>query len=128
MVWLNNPVTRLCWVGHKEVARGDVFGNWKRFAYSVNGHRQYVYCRTKKVFFTLFEHWCDWASLANSRKKPEGLPISDEQWNKIKYEYHTNYADDGLDISTEDVIMDNPDSKPFRAKSLIQTQYGEYIQ
>ena len=128
MVWLHSSPSRLCWVGHEEVARGDVFGNWKRFVYFVNGHRQYVYCRTKKVFLTLFEQWCNWASIANRRKKPEDLPISDERWNKIKYDYHTICADDGVDISTEGVIMDNPDSKPFRVKSLIQTQYGEYIQ
>lgn len=128
MIWLENMPSRLCWVGHKEVARKDVFGNWKRFSYYVNGHRQYIYCRTQKVFLTLFFNWCSWAKITNCRKKPDDLPISDEQWEKIKYDY--KLADDlnGVDISSESIIMDNPDSKPFRVKSLIRSQYGEYIQ
>lgn len=127
MVYLNAPVSRLQWVGHEEVARGDIFGDWKRFSYYINGHRQYVYCRNQKVFLALFAHWCSWASISNARKKPSDLPISDEQWEKIKYSYTIDDVE-GVDISTEDIIMDNPDSKPFRVKSLIYSQCGEYIQ
>jgi hypothetical protein len=117
----------MIWVGHKEVARGDIFGDWKRFTYYVNGLRQYIYCRSQKVFLTLFAHWCSWASTANNRKKPADLPITDEQWEKIKYSY-TLEDTEGVSISTPDVIMDNPDSTPFRCKSWVHTQYGEYIQ
>ena len=128
MRWLSsNTIRNHTWVGHKEVAQGDIFGDWKRFIYYVNGLRQYIYCRNQKVFLTLFAHWCSWASVTNSRKKPADLPISDEQWNKIKYNYALEDIE-GVSISTPDVIMDNPDSKPFRIKSLIQTQHGEYIQ
>lgn len=127
MVWLNANQSRLCWVGHEEVARGDIFGEWKRFTYYVNGFRQYIYCRNQKVFLTLFAHWCSWAGIINNRKKPEGLAISDEQWEKIRYNY--TFEDiEGVSISTPDIIMDNPDSRPFRVKSLVHTQYGEYIQ
>ena len=121
MVWLSNPTY------HEEVARGDIFGDWKRFTYYVNGLRQYIYCRTQKVFITLFANWCRQASIMNNRKKPDGLPLSDEQWNKIKYVYTLENAE-GVNISTEEVIMDNPDLKPFRVKSWVHTQYGEYIQ
>jgi hypothetical protein len=128
MIYLNANTTHAhCWVGHEEVARGDIFGDWKRFTYYVNGHRQYIYCRNQKVFLTLFAHWCSWASIANARKKPSDLPISDEQWEKIKYYYAIDDVE-GVAISTEDIIMDNPDSKPIRVKSLIHTQCGEYIQ
>jgi hypothetical protein len=115
------------WVGHKEAARGDIFGNWKRFTYYCNGHRLYIYCRNHGVFLTLFAHWCSWASTLNARKMPSDLAISPEQWEKIKYVY-TLESLEGVDISTEDVIMDNPDSKPFRVKQWMWTQYGEYIQ
>jgi hypothetical protein len=98
---------RHVWVGHKEVARGDIFGPWKRFTYYCNGVKQYIYCRTQKVFLILFAHWCSWA--------------------KGNYNYTLNDVD-GVDISTEDIIMDNPDSKPFRVKSWVFTQHGEYIQ
>lgn len=127
MIWLSNPNYPMIWVGHKEVARGDIFGDWKRFTYYCNGFREYVYCRSQKVFLTLFAHWCSWAGIANSRKKPDNLPISDEQWERIKYSYTLEDVE-GVDISTQDVIMDNPDSKPFRVKSWLHTQYGEYIQ
>jgi len=127
MIWLSNPNYPMIWVGHKEVAQGDIFGDWKRFTYYCNGFREYVYCRSQKVFLTLFAHWCSWASIANSRKKPDNLPISDEQWERIKYSYTLEDVE-GVDISTQDVIMDNPDSKPFRVKSWLHTQYGEYIQ
>jgi hypothetical protein len=127
MIWLSNPIYPMTWVGHKEVARGDIFGDWKRFTYYVNGLRQYIYCRNQKVFLTLFAAWCSWASSINSRKKPVDLPITDEQWDKIKYNYTLEDVE-GVSISTPDVIMDNPDSKPFRVKSWIHTQHGEYIQ
>jgi hypothetical protein len=117
----------MIWVGHKEVARGDIFGDWKRFTYYVNGLRQYIYCRNQKTFLTLFAAWCSWASSINKRPVPSNISISAEQWEKIKYVYTLEDAD-GVDISTQDVIMDNPDSKPFRVKSWIHTQYGEYIQ
>jgi len=119
MIWLN--------VGHKEVDHKDIFGDWKRFTYYVNGLRQYIYCRNQKVFLILFANWCSWASITNNRKRPDKLSISDEQWEKIKYSYALDTFE-GVDISTRDIIMDNPDSKPFRIKSYIHTQYGEYIQ
>jgi len=114
-------------VGHEEVARGDVFGDWKRFTYYVNGLRKYIYCRNQKAFLTLFAAWCSWASVANNRTKPVDIPLSDEQWDKIKYNYSLETLE-GIDISTEEIIMDNPDSRPHRCKSLVQTQHGEYIQ
>ena len=128
MIWLSNHSTHShIWVGHKEVARGDIFGDWKRFTYYVNGLKQYIYCRNQKVFLTLFANWCSWASITNNRKKPADLPINDEQWDKIKYSYTLEDVE-GVSISTPDVIMDNPDSKPFRVKSWVHTQHGEYIQ
>lgn len=108
MVFLSANSTRThCWVGHEEVSHGDIFGDWKRFTYYCNGYRQYIYCRNQKVFLTLFAGWCSWARGA--------------------YVYTLNDVD-GVDITTQDIIMDNPDEKPFRVKSCIQTQYGEYIQ
>ena len=127
MIWLSNPTYPMNWVGHKEVARGDIFGDWKRFTYYVNGLRQYIYCRNQKVFLTLFADWCSWAGFINNRPKPDNHPLTDEQWDKIKYNYTLEDAV-GVSISTPDVIMDNPDSKPFRVKSWLQTQHGEYIQ
>lgn len=127
MVWISANQSRHRWVGHEEIARKEIFGDWKRFTYYVNGLRQYVYCHNQKVFLSLFAQWCSWASVTNNRKKPESLPISDEEWNRIKYNYTLEDVE-GVDISLEDIIMDNPDSKPFRVKSCIQTQYGEYIQ
>lgn len=127
MVYLSANQFGHCWVGHKEVARGDIFGDWKRFTYYVNGLRQYIYCRNQKTFLTLFAYWCSWAGVINNRKKPSDLPINDEQWDKIKYAYTLEDVD-GVSISTPEVIMDNPDSKPFRVKHWLQTQYGEYIQ
>lgn len=104
MIWLNARTTHAhCWVGHKEVANGDVWGNWKRFSYRCNGHRQHIYCRTQKVFFELFFAWQKWASI----------------WAK-----NYNYTIEDY----QEVIMDNPDSRPFRVKSWIWSQLGEYIQ
>ena len=122
-----NPCSRITWVGHKEVARGDIFGDWKRFTYYVNGHRQYVYCRSEKAFLTLFAHWCSWAGIANNRSKPTDLLISDDDWEKIKYCYTLDSLD-GVDISTQDIIMDNPDAKSFRVKTWLMSQGIEYIQ
>lgn len=111
MIWLSAMTTHNhCWVGHQEVARGEVFGDWKRFSYLCNGHVQYIYCRTQKVFLTLFNVWVQWAKLMHG-----------------KYVYSLESIE-GVDISTPDIIMDNPGSRPFRVKSLIQSQYGEYIQ
>lgn len=115
------------WVGHKEVARGDIFGDWKRFTYYVNGLRQYVYCRNEKAFLTLFAHWCRWAGITNVRKKPSGLLISNNDWEKIKYNYTLDSLE-GVDISTQDIITDNPDSNPFRVKTWLMSQGIEYIQ
>src|SRR5512136_418977 len=112
MIYLTANQSRHRWVGHEEVARKDIFGDWKRFTYYVNGQRQYVYCRNQKVFFELFAGWCRQASTMNNR-----LAISTEH----KYSYTLGDVN-GVGISTEDIIMDNPDSKPFRVKSCIQTQ------
>ena len=118
----------MTWVGHEEVARGDIFGDWKRFTYYVNGLRQYIYCRNQKVFLKLFAVWCSWASSINNRSVvPSGISISAEQWLAIKYIYSLQDVD-GVDISTQDIIMDNPDSRSFRVKSYLITQHGEYIQ
>lgn len=127
MIWLSANQYQGCWVGHKEVARGDIFGNWKRFTYYVNGLRQYVYCRNQNVFLGLFADWCKWASIINTQLKPDNSPMSTEEWEKIKYNY-TFETIEGVDISTEDIIMDNPDSKPFRVKRHMLSHHGEYIQ
>jgi hypothetical protein len=127
MIWISSNQYQGCWVGHEEVARGDIFGNWKRFTYYVNGHRQYIYCRNEKVFLKLFSGWCSSAGIMNNRPKPADLPISTEEWEKIKYNY-TLETMEGVDISTDDIIMDNPDSKPFRVKRHILATAGEYIQ
>ena len=126
--FIGSSMGRGCFVGHEEVAHGDVYGDWKRFTYYVNGLQQYIYCRNQKVFLTLFSDWCSWASGINSRTVvPSGISISAEQWLSIKYVYSLQDVE-GVDISTPDIIMDNPDSKPFRVKSYVISQHGEYIQ
>jgi hypothetical protein len=109
---LMGELTRIChshlqWVGHQEVARGEIWGTWKRFTYFCNGHKLFIYCHNFKTFLALFASWCSWA---------RGL-----------YNY-TLTDPDGEDISTQDIIFDRPEGSPFRVKLLIQTTVGEYIQ
>jgi hypothetical protein len=98
------------WVGHKEVARRDIKGKWKRFVYYLNGHMSYIYCHNRHTFINLFAGWCQWVS----------------QWGG-KYVY-TLQDVEGEDITLEDIIMDRPEGSPFRCKILIPTNVGEYIQ
>jgi len=126
MVYLSANHYSSCFVGHEEVSRGDVFGDWKRFSYYCNWNKLYIYCRNQAAFFRLFACWCSWANCLPS-VVPSNCSISAEDWKKIKYVYTLGDVE-GVSISSSDVIMDNPDSKPFRVKSYIQSQHGEYIQ
>ena len=102
----------MTWVDHKEVARGEIWGDWKRFKYYCNGHLVYIYCHSKKVFLELFAGWVAWAS---------------QKWYKGMYSY-TLESLDGEDIATEDIIFDRPEGTAFRVKCLIWATAGEYIQ
>jgi hypothetical protein len=109
------------WVGHKEVARREIKGTFKRYTYYCNGNKLYIYCRTQKTFLELFAYWCKWASNINTRIN---CPV---EIASVKYNYTLEICE-GDDISLEDIIMDRPEGSPFRCKSLIQSQQGEYIQ
>lgn len=100
----------LQWVGHQEVANREIWGTWKRFTYFCNGHKLFIYCRNKETFCKLFMGWCSWSHVQG-----------------FAYDYTLNNPD-GEDITLEDIIFDRPEGTPFRVKSLIQTQAGEYIQ
>lgn len=58
----------MTWVGHKEVARRDIKGTWKRFTYFCSGLNIrprhwvecYIYCHDKATFLALFAGWCRW--------------------------------------------------------------------
>ena len=121
MIYLSANQSRPQWVGHEEVARREIKGTFKRFTYYCNGTKLYIYCRNKEIFLRLFAHWCSWASVINSRVS--GPP----EVASVKYNY-TLETIEGEDISLEDIIMDRPEGTAFRCKSLVYTQYGEYIQ
>jgi len=100
------------WVGHEEVARGDILPGWKRFKYFCNGHLQYVYCRTHEAFIALFEAWSRWS----------------QQNGYVGRYVYTLDGSKGEDISLEDMIMDRPEGTEFRVKMYLVTHEGEYIQ
>jgi hypothetical protein len=96
------------WVGHEEVRKREIKGHWKRYTYFCNGIKCFIYCEKDETFLRLFANWCSWA-----------------QGNYI-YTFETLV---GEYVPLEDIIMDEPDSKPFsHCKLLIHTQHGDCIQ
>jgi hypothetical protein len=101
----------MTWVGHKEVARRDIKGTWKRFTYfcrGVNVHPRhwtkcYIYCESSKTFITLFANWC---------RQAQDLYI------------YTLMDPDGVDISLQDIIMDRPEVSPAVQRFLSTVNTG----
>ena len=101
-------------VGHNEVSRREIKGNFKRFKYLCNGLLSYVYCESKEGFRSLFTQWVE-MSKSQWYKDSTGKPM---------YTYEIVDAD-GFPMSLENIIMDAPaGTKGHHFKMLI----GGYIQ